>query len=135
MRSDDDEQSRTVGDRLQKVRISKGMRQEDVAKALNCSKSTISSYERGHTTPDIETLQRYCELFAVSADYLIGIPYSVPDMLSLMSGIKKLIDIMDKEDCFAFLTLGNAVVQRLQSIDNVDRLRYRVRKKGGPGEE
>lgn len=40
---------------------------------LNVSQSTISAYEMGARTPDLETLIQLALLFEVSLDYLTGI--------------------------------------------------------------
>lgn len=47
------------------------MTQDDMGKALNVSRVTISRYETDRE-PDIETLRRYSDLFGVSLDYLAG---------------------------------------------------------------
>lgn len=47
--------------------------QEKVAEEINTSRSNISKYENETLEPNIETLKRLCELYGVSADYIIGI--------------------------------------------------------------
>lgn len=39
---------------------------------LNVSQATISAYETGERTPDIETLLHISSFFNVSVDYLLG---------------------------------------------------------------
>lgn len=60
------------GDRLKELRKSKNMSQEDLAKTVGVSKSSISCYEKGTRTPSIETLIDFMVLFGVTSDYLIG---------------------------------------------------------------
>ena len=60
------------GDRLKELRKSKSMSQEDLAKTVGVSKSSISCYEKGTRTPSIETLIDFMVLFGVTSDYLIG---------------------------------------------------------------
>lgn len=40
---------------------------------LNCSPTTVSNYEVGIRGLDSETIAKLCEIFACSADYLLGL--------------------------------------------------------------
>lgn len=57
--------------RLKKHRLAKESTQEDVAKKLNVSRATISSWETGRTFPDIEKLVYLSNLYDLSLDQLI----------------------------------------------------------------
>lgn len=46
--------------------------QEKLADMLNLDKSAISRVERSIVEPSIFVIQKYCELFGVSADFLVG---------------------------------------------------------------
>jgi len=59
--------------RLKKLREKQKLNQEGLAMKLNVSQSTISAYEVGERTPDLETLKAIARLFEVSIDYLVGI--------------------------------------------------------------
>ena len=48
------------------------MTQEELGKKINVTKVSISGYENGNRTPDMETLQKIAEVFDVSIDYLLG---------------------------------------------------------------
>jgi transcriptional regulator with XRE-family HTH domain len=58
-------------DNLIKARNSKGYTQNDVAKILNVKRQTYGAYERGVSTPDIETLQKLAEIFGTTIDSLL----------------------------------------------------------------
>lgn len=58
--------------RIKQARIDKGLKLKDVATYLNTTIRTISRYEDGTREPSIDTLKKLCDLFDVSADYLIG---------------------------------------------------------------
>jgi len=59
--------------RLKELRhINKGLTQSQLAQELHIGKSTISNYENGYSTPDIETLMKIAIHFDVSTDYLLG---------------------------------------------------------------
>lgn len=60
-----------IGSRLKKHRLAKEFTQEDVAKKLNASRATISSWETGRTFPDIEKLVYLSNLYDLSLDQLI----------------------------------------------------------------
>ena len=56
---------------LYEVRRKKGFSQLKVAMDLNMSRESLSYYENGKRSPDIETLIILSEYFDVSIDYLI----------------------------------------------------------------
>ena len=60
-----------LGERLKALRKSRKMTQEDVAKALGLSKSTVGMYEQGRRQPDNNNLAALCKLFCVSSDYFL----------------------------------------------------------------
>lgn len=57
---------------LKKLRVSEKITQEELAKALNISRSTVGMYEKGDREPDYETLEAIADYFNVSIDYLLG---------------------------------------------------------------
>ena len=59
--------------RLKELREQHRLNQEGLAMKLNVSQSTISAYEVGDRTPDLESLKSIARLFDVSIDYLVGI--------------------------------------------------------------
>ena len=58
--------------RIKELRISKQMKQSDLAKLLNCSPTTVSNYEVGYRDLDSMTICRLCDIFECTADYLLG---------------------------------------------------------------
>ncbi len=57
---------------LKKIRTQKGLTQQDVADALQCSSTVYARYERGEREPSIEVLLRLSRFFDVTVDYLLG---------------------------------------------------------------
>lgn len=57
--------------RLYELRKQKGFSQEELAGRLNVSRQTISKWEIGDSTPDMEKLIAISELFNVSLDELM----------------------------------------------------------------
>ena len=60
-------------ERLKELRVERKLSQADLAKELNVSQRSISSWETGFRQPDFETLERIAKFFDVSADYLLGL--------------------------------------------------------------
>lgn len=58
--------------RLKELREERRLSQDGLALKLNVSQSTISAYEVGDRTPDLETLIAIAQFFNVSLDYLAG---------------------------------------------------------------
>lgn len=61
-----------MNDRLRQIRIEKGLTQKQVAQAVGVVPTAITNYETGIREPSIDVLKKLCDLFDVSADYLIG---------------------------------------------------------------
>lgn len=57
--------------RLYQLRKQKGLSQEELANRLNVSRQTISKWEVGDSTPDMEKLVAISDLFEVSLDKLV----------------------------------------------------------------
>ena len=59
---------------LKAARVNVGLTQEEVAKSLKKSKNTIVNYEKGKSSPGIETGKALASLYGVSVDDLIFLP-------------------------------------------------------------
>lgn len=59
-------------DRLISLRKERGMTQEELAKAINKKRSTLSGYETEGKEPDLELVCFLAKYFGVSTDYLLG---------------------------------------------------------------
>lgn len=57
---------------LKSLRTSMQLTQDELAKKLNISRSTIGMYEKGAREPDFETLELIADFFNVDIDYLLG---------------------------------------------------------------
>ena len=60
-----------LGERLTKLRKSKGLSQEQLAEELYLTRQTISKWELNQSTPDIDYLVKLSDYFCVTTDYLI----------------------------------------------------------------
>lgn len=57
---------------LKSLRNAKGITQDELARALHISRSSVGMYENGSREPDYETLESIADYFNVDIDYLIG---------------------------------------------------------------
>ena len=57
--------------RLYESRKQKGLSQEELANKINVSRQTISKWEIGDSTPDMEKLHALSDLFGISLDELV----------------------------------------------------------------
>ena len=57
---------------LKSLRKANGLTQDELAKILKISRSTIGMYENGSREPDYETLEAIADYFNVDIDYLLG---------------------------------------------------------------
>lgn len=60
-------------EQLTSLRKQAGMSQEDLAEKLQLTRQTISKWETGASTPDLELLVQLAEVFDVSVDSLLGV--------------------------------------------------------------
>ena len=63
---------------LRACRKARGLKQEEVAKALGIAYSTYRRYEQGGTVPDLMTAAKLADFFQVSLDELAGRPPPLP---------------------------------------------------------
>ncbi len=61
----------TLGEKLQLLRRSRGLSQEQLAAELDVSRQAVSKWECGDSTPDLDKLRAICTYFGVTTDYLI----------------------------------------------------------------
>lgn len=59
-------------ERLKELRLEKKLNQAELGAIFNIAQVTISSWERGNSSPSIEELKIIADYFDVSADYLLG---------------------------------------------------------------
>src|SRR5690554_3111794 len=63
--------SMETGSRLRKLRIERGLSQEELADLFQITAGTISNWERGSRKPDLIQLNNLADHFGVSSDYLL----------------------------------------------------------------
>lgn len=88
-----------IADRIQHLRKTKGISQEELADKIGVSRQSVSKWESEQTTPDIEKIILMSDYFEVSTDYLLkGIEIVADD-----TGERK-----EKPDASVFAIAGTA---------------------------
>jgi transcriptional regulator with XRE-family HTH domain len=62
-----------MGERLRDLRLHRGWQQCDVAQYLGISAHRLKAYEYGDNAVPYDVLLGLCDLYEVSADYLLGL--------------------------------------------------------------
>ena len=58
--------------RIRDLREDRDLKQEDLAKVLNCTQACYSNYENGRRNIPTEILGKLADFYGVSVDYLLG---------------------------------------------------------------
>ena len=84
-----------IGERLRKIRKSKGITQKELADVLGVNKATVSLYEKNINEPNDSVKTKMAKYFKISMDYLTGVIdeeisyYDKNTFLKLSSDISK----------------------------------------------
>ena len=61
-----------LGERIKQLRKENGMTQVELAQKLGVTKGTVSTWETNSRMPGFDVLDRMCDMFQRSLDYLMG---------------------------------------------------------------
>lgn len=76
---------------LKNIREDNDMSQADASSKLGISRDALGRYERGERIPQVDFLCMYCNLFNVSADYMLG-RSSIQNPTQVNIGLTKIKD-------------------------------------------
>ncbi len=62
----------TIGEKIARLRIERGLSQEQLAEKTEVSRQSVSKWEMGRALPQLDKLSKLCELFGVSADEFLS---------------------------------------------------------------
>ena len=65
------EDKNLFGIRIREKRKALGLTQKDLAERVGAKHNSVSDWEKGKNKPDPDTIERLCEVFNVSASYLL----------------------------------------------------------------
>ncbi len=88
-------EKQSVAMRLKLLRTEEGLTQNEIAEKLGISQQTYSKYEKGTSNVDSVILTKICNLYGVTADYVLGISSGGADDLEAL--VKRVITTI-KED-------------------------------------
>ncbi len=60
--------------KIRAYRLSIGINQPELSRAVGVSKNAVSNWEAGRARPDLMTVKKLCETFGISADDFLGVP-------------------------------------------------------------
>ena len=125
--------------KLYELRKKKGLSQEELASRLNVSRQTISKWEVGDSTPDMEKIIAISDLFDISLDELVldkapaapGAP--VPQKADLYTDIKENVFTEDnRKKAKKGLKIAAIIVGAVLLIDALTLLVYVIINGGFP---
>lgn len=64
-----------IADKIKTLRESNSMTQNDIAKKLGITRSSVNAWEMGISVPSTMYIVELANLFSVSADYLLGLDH------------------------------------------------------------
>ena len=87
----------SFGKRITEVRKEKEMSQEQLAKILNTTPTTIGRYERDEVKPSIDVATKIADALGVSLDYLVGRSTSSLKDKKMIDRINSILSLDDKD--------------------------------------
>lgn len=81
-----------LGERIRQLREKSGLKQLDLANAMQVTPQSVSKWERGENYPDITVLLKMAKIFGVTTDYLLGVTDEKPGVFEatvFCSGLKQ----------------------------------------------
>ena len=107
-----------IGLRIRTMRKSRNMTQEDLAKAIDQSASSITMYETGRREPDLETLEALADVFNVTLGSIIsgetrnGAPIIIPDS----DRFRRIMEYMSATDYDIVMDAFNRTYNRMKEM-------------------
>ena len=106
------------GIRLRELRKQNGYTIEQFAEKIGVAKSTLGYYENDNRMPDIEILCRICNVFNVTADYMIG----RTNTAAVKGKMKTVCELTGLSDAAADFLSGLLKHQRYKVLDKLNYL-------------
>lgn len=94
----------SIGENIQKLRKQSGLSQEELSEKLFVTRQTVSKWELGQSSPDLDYIVKLGEIFNVSTDFLIKGEDNKP-----VPAVQSSKTIFGKNPLGASLTIGGAI--------------------------
>lgn len=62
-----------ISERIRDIRDKNGLTQEELARKMSITRSSVNAWEMGISMPSPENLVRLSDIFNVSTDYILGV--------------------------------------------------------------
>ncbi len=101
--------------KLKQSRLNKNLKQSDVAAILNVKSNTISNWENGKSSPDIDTLLSLCKIYEISCTDLLEEAYRPKSVRGIF------VNDIEKEIILAYRNtdpIGKAMVLRALNLED-----------------
>ncbi len=123
-----EERKQLIRESLQTIRLSKGLKQKEVAELIGINYQTYCNYESGRCEPPVEYLVRLSKLYEVPVDILVQVDNLNKDTKSqqmVLDTYKKQIDDLKKqmkespsEANYALNAIVNQIEKLISAIEN-----------------
>ena len=123
-----DERKQLIRESLQNFRLSKGLKQKEVAELIGINYQTYCNYESGRCEPPTEYLVRLSKLYEVPVDILVQVDNMNKDVKSqqiLLDTYRKQIEDLKKqmqdnpsEANYALNAIVNQIEKLISAIEN-----------------
>jgi len=77
-----------LSEKILKLRKSKGMSQDELGEKLNVSRQSVSKWESGQVTPELDKIIKIANIFDVTTDYLL-MPSETDELLLKTSVLER----------------------------------------------
>ena len=85
-----------IKDNIKKLRISKAMKQKELADALGVTRTTVSNWETGSVIPNGKALSALADFFGVTTDYICGMNQKSEEPIDRIALIDRIMEADDK---------------------------------------
>lgn len=106
----------SFGERLAKLRESKGWLQRDLAFRMSVKANTISNWEKGISRPNLDQICQLCQVLAVTSDHLLGLDKTAMEQTLNMREQALIRCFRNSSD-----TMKKAIITMLSAIDYMNR--------------
>ena len=110
------------GNKLYELRKEKGLSQEELANHLEVTRQTVSKWELGDSTPDLDKLVLLSELFEISLDELVLDKVPVTTKLDELGA--KVMTKENKQKAKKVLTVFGIIAGAFLAIDAISAIIY-----------
>jgi transcriptional regulator with XRE-family HTH domain len=98
-----------IGIQMVRLRKSKGLSQQELAKAVDTSREMIGKYEREEVVPSVEMAKKIAEALEVTLDFLVDQDSLAAVDKNTLKRMKELGQLPEEDKEHIFYTLDNLI--------------------------